>query len=142
MARTPAARLLIDEPADVEYVARRLADGAVVGAAFANFYGIITRPDAPTVRGVNVAKGRPVDQVGSITTTRPRAGGLRLGQPARHRGRRLDPRPHGRPVAPGAVRLRRPYATAVAGGVRDGVRTHRVGLVGAQLEHDDGGRGT
>jgi hypothetical protein len=39
-----------------------------VGTAFGNFYVIVTRPDIMTVRRVNVAKGRPVAQVGSVTT--------------------------------------------------------------------------
>ncbi|MFI6264882.1 hypothetical protein [Micromonospora sp. NPDC051006] len=63
--RTP--QLYIDGPADLAAAARALAGGAVVAAAFANFYVIVTRPDADTVRKVNLAKGRPVDQVGSIT---------------------------------------------------------------------------
>jgi hypothetical protein len=61
-------RLLVDVPADVELVAREIAAGTVVGTAFGNFYVIVTRPDDTTVRRVNVAKGRPVDQVGSVTT--------------------------------------------------------------------------
>jgi hypothetical protein len=69
-------RLLIDRPADVASAARALADGAVVATAFGNFYVIVTRPDAQTVRRVNLAKGRPVDQVGSITTAAPRIPGL------------------------------------------------------------------
>jgi len=68
----PVRRLLIDDPKDVAHVARALADGAVVATAFANFYVIVTRPDAATVRAVNLAKGRPADQVGSLTTTRAR----------------------------------------------------------------------
>ncbi|MFD6563962.1 hypothetical protein [Micromonospora profundi] len=65
-ARTPP--LYIDSPEDVAVAARALAGGAVVAVAFANFYAIVSRPDAATVRLVNLAKGRPVDQVGSITT--------------------------------------------------------------------------
>jgi hypothetical protein len=60
---------VLSDPRDVETAATALAAGAVVGHAFANFYVITTRPDAPTVRSVNLMKGRPVDQVGSITTT-------------------------------------------------------------------------
>jgi hypothetical protein len=60
--------LFIDAPADVESVAQAIASGTVVGTAFGNFYVIVTRPDATAVRRVNVAKGRPIDQVGSITT--------------------------------------------------------------------------
>ncbi|WBB68205.1 hypothetical protein [Micromonospora sp. WMMD812] len=72
--RTP--HLYIDRPADVAVAARALADGAVVAAAFANFYVIVTRPDAHTVRRVNLAKGRPADQVGSITAAAHRIPGM------------------------------------------------------------------
>jgi hypothetical protein len=47
-----------------------MALGAVVGHAFGNVYVITTRPDADVVRGVNLMKGRPANQVGSLTTTR------------------------------------------------------------------------
>jgi hypothetical protein len=63
------ARSVLSDPHDVEIAAAALAAGAVVGHAFGNFYVITTRPDAATVRSVNLLKGRPVDQVGSITTT-------------------------------------------------------------------------
>lgn len=43
--------------------------GAVIGHGFANLYAITTRPDVATVRRVNVMKGRPPAQIGSITTT-------------------------------------------------------------------------
>ncbi len=65
-----AARIspsLIDDPAACATVARQLADGAVVAHAFANFYVITTRGEAETVRRVNLMKGRPPGQVGSIT---------------------------------------------------------------------------
>jgi hypothetical protein len=58
----------VDTPSDVQHVARALAGGAVVAVAFGNFYVIVTSPAADVVRGVNIAKGRPADQVGSITT--------------------------------------------------------------------------
>jgi hypothetical protein len=70
------SRLFVDNPADLRAAARMLADGAVVATAFGNFYVIVTRPDADTVRGVNLAKGRPVDQVGSITTAAPLIAGM------------------------------------------------------------------
>jgi hypothetical protein len=57
-------------PADAERAALAIARGAIVGHAFGNFYVITTRPDADVVRGVNLMKGRPADQVGSVTTTR------------------------------------------------------------------------
>ena len=63
---------LIDEPTDVELTARALVDGAVVATAFGNFYVIVANPAAATVRRINLAKGRPVDQVGSITTAAAR----------------------------------------------------------------------
>jgi hypothetical protein len=49
--------------------AEMLADGAVLGHGFGNIYAITSRPDATTVRAVNLLKGRPAEQVGSITTT-------------------------------------------------------------------------
>jgi hypothetical protein len=68
----PRDRLILSDTRAAAAAARELADGAVVAHAFANFYVITTRADAATVRGVNVMKGRPPGQVGSITTTPPR----------------------------------------------------------------------
>lgn len=68
--------LFVDRPEDVAAAARALAGGAVVAAAFANFYVIVTRPDAATVRRVNLAKGRPAGQVGSITAAAGRITGM------------------------------------------------------------------
>lgn len=56
---------------DADDIAREVANGAIVAQAFGNFYVIVTRADASTVRRVNLMKGRPPDQVGSIVTTRP-----------------------------------------------------------------------
>jgi hypothetical protein len=61
--------LTVTNPADVRLAAHALGVGAVVGHAFGNFYVITTRSDAETVRRVNIMKGRPPGQVGSITTT-------------------------------------------------------------------------
>lgn len=69
-ARPGTRGLLLSQASDVETTARAIADGAIVGHAFGNFYVITTRPDAEVVRGVNLMKGRPADQVGSVTTTR------------------------------------------------------------------------
>jgi hypothetical protein len=70
MASTALAPdLILDDPRDVRRAACALAEGGVIAQGFANFYVITTRPDAATVRGVNVMKGRPPDQVGSVTTT-------------------------------------------------------------------------
>ena len=60
-------RRLVDNSAHTSDAAGALAAGAVVGTAFANMYALVTRPDAETVRGVNLMKGRPPAQVGSIT---------------------------------------------------------------------------
>lgn len=69
--RVPAMRattpLLLTDHDDVAQAAQGLARGAVVGHGFANFYVISTRADAATVRGVNLMKGRPPGQVGSLS---------------------------------------------------------------------------
>ena len=62
-------QLFLDERDHRATAARALAAGGVVAHAFANFYAITTRPDADVVRSVNLLKGRPAGQVGSITTT-------------------------------------------------------------------------
>ncbi|MET8233203.1 hypothetical protein ABZS77_21305 [Micromonospora sp. NPDC005298] len=72
----PTPHLYIDRAEDVAVAARALAGGAVVAVAFANFYGLVTRPDAATVARVNLAKGRPIGQVGSITTAVGRIPGM------------------------------------------------------------------
>jgi tRNA A37 threonylcarbamoyladenosine synthetase subunit TsaC/SUA5/YrdC len=64
-----AERLVLTRAEDAETAARALAGGAIVGHGFANFYAITTRPDAETIRSVNLLKGRPPTQAGSITTT-------------------------------------------------------------------------
>jgi hypothetical protein len=69
MSVVPAVtRAVISDPVQVADAAEALAsEGAVVAHAFANFYVVTTRGDADTVRRVNVLKGRPPAQVGSIT---------------------------------------------------------------------------
>ncbi|HET7476425.1 MAG TPA: hypothetical protein VFJ97_10460 [Dermatophilaceae bacterium] len=62
-ARNP----VLSDPDDARRAAHALARGAVVAHGFANFYVITTRADAATVRQVNLMKGRPAHQVGSIT---------------------------------------------------------------------------
>ncbi|MER7420998.1 hypothetical protein ABT346_30170 [Micromonospora peucetia] len=59
--------LYVDRPDDVATAVRALAGGAVVAVAFGNFYALVTRPDPAAVRRLNLAKGRPADQIGSIT---------------------------------------------------------------------------
>lgn len=65
---TELAPLRLTQPDDARLAAAALADGAVLGHGFANVYVITTRSDANTVRRVNLMKGRPPAQVGSITT--------------------------------------------------------------------------
>jgi tRNA A37 threonylcarbamoyladenosine synthetase subunit TsaC/SUA5/YrdC len=62
-------RSVLSDAQAVQVAADALAAGGIVAQAFANFYVITTRPDELTVRRVNLMKGRPADQVGSITTT-------------------------------------------------------------------------
>jgi hypothetical protein len=59
----------MESPRDVASAAGRLARGDVVAHGFANLYALTTLPDATTVRATNSLKGRPVGQVGSVTTT-------------------------------------------------------------------------
>jgi hypothetical protein len=61
--------LFLDDPHDRGVAAEMQGDGAVLGHGFGNIYAITSRPDATTVRAVNLLKGRPAEQVGSITTT-------------------------------------------------------------------------
>ena len=67
-AERPARRPVVDDPEHARWAAAALADGAVVAHGFANLYAITTRPDETTVRRVNAMKGRPLNQVGSLTT--------------------------------------------------------------------------
>jgi len=52
---------------DSGFAARALDAGAVVAHGFGNFYAITTRADEASVRRVNLMKGRPPNQIGSIT---------------------------------------------------------------------------
>ena len=63
------SRLVVEDAEDVARAANRLAAGAVVAQAFGNFYAITTRPDTDVVRTVNILKGLPLEQVGSVVTT-------------------------------------------------------------------------
>lgn len=62
----PDRRLLSDQD-HVDEAVRALVGGATIAHGFANFYVITTRAAADTVRGVNLMKGRPPGQVGSLT---------------------------------------------------------------------------
>jgi len=61
--------LCLANDADIELAAEALVEGLPVAAGFANFYVIYTRADAATVAQMNIWKGRPPDQTGSIGTT-------------------------------------------------------------------------
>ena len=61
-------RLSLNDANHVRTAAAALARGGIIAQGFANFYVITTRPDAAMVRRVNLIKGRPPDQVGSIIT--------------------------------------------------------------------------
>jgi tRNA A37 threonylcarbamoyladenosine synthetase subunit TsaC/SUA5/YrdC len=67
-AHLPVKLLFVDRSADTATAARSLAAGGIVATAFGNFYAIAADPSAASVRRVNLAKGRPAAQVGSITT--------------------------------------------------------------------------
>jgi tRNA A37 threonylcarbamoyladenosine synthetase subunit TsaC/SUA5/YrdC len=61
--------LCLANDADIELAAEALVEGLPVAAGFANFYVIYTRADAATVAQMNIWKGRPPEQTGSIGTT-------------------------------------------------------------------------
>jgi hypothetical protein len=60
-------RLVVDDPVHTRMAAGLLASGKVIAHGFGNFYAITARGDAASVRGVNLMKGRPPEQVGSVT---------------------------------------------------------------------------
>ncbi len=62
-------KMFIDLDGDICRTAGAIAAGTICGQPFANLYPIASRPDAVTVRRVNLMKGRPAHQVGSILTT-------------------------------------------------------------------------
>src|SRR4051794_19839207 len=49
--------------------AEATADGAALFYAFGNFCALAARPELESLRAMNALKGRPDDQVGSVTTT-------------------------------------------------------------------------
>lgn len=62
-------KMFLDIDGDVTRTAAAIASGAISGQPFGNFYAIAARPDEDTVRRINVMKGRPPNQTGSLTTT-------------------------------------------------------------------------
>ena len=53
--------------------AEAVAEGNALFYAFGNFCALATKPDLVSLRAMNALKGRPRDQVGSVTTTPERA---------------------------------------------------------------------
>jgi hypothetical protein len=53
--------------------AEAVAEGAQLFYAFGNFCALATKPDLASLHAMNAFKGRPRDQVGSVTTTPERA---------------------------------------------------------------------
>lgn len=62
-------RLTLARPEYAAAAARALARGAAVAHGFGNFYAITASPAPSVVERINLMKGRPRDQVGSIVTT-------------------------------------------------------------------------
>jgi len=54
---------------DRRLAAEATAAGAALFYAFGNFCALAARPDLESLRAMNALKGRPLDQVGSVTTT-------------------------------------------------------------------------
>jgi hypothetical protein len=65
--RTTALELA--DPGDRAFAAHATALGAALFYSFANFCAIAAHPRLESVQRVNLMKGRPIDQVGSVTTT-------------------------------------------------------------------------
>jgi hypothetical protein len=65
----PAPILDIADASDCHAAAGATANGAALFYAFGNFCALAARPDLETMRRMNRLKGRPLDQVGSVTTT-------------------------------------------------------------------------
>lgn len=65
--RSEPTRPILTDVVESARAAAELAAGGVVGHGFGNFYAITARADQASVARVNAMKGRPVDQVGSVT---------------------------------------------------------------------------
>jgi hypothetical protein len=61
--------LTINNPAHLELAARAVALGGIVVYPFGNLYVFSARPAEALVRYVNIVKGRPPEQTGSVVTT-------------------------------------------------------------------------
>jgi 2-isopropylmalate synthase len=74
LARTDWRTTTLDlaDPASRAFAAQATALGAALFYSFGNFCAIAAHPQLESVRRVNLLKGRPENQVGSVTTTRDR----------------------------------------------------------------------
>jgi hypothetical protein len=74
LARTVWRRTKLDlaDQGEREVAARAAALGAALFYSFGNFCAIAAHPRRESVVRVNLLKGRPENQVGSVTTTRDR----------------------------------------------------------------------
>jgi hypothetical protein len=68
--------LTITNPAHLELAARAVALGGIVVYPFGNLYVFSARPAESLVRYVNLVKGRPPEQTGSVVTTPERMAAL------------------------------------------------------------------
>jgi 2-isopropylmalate synthase len=71
-----ATTLDLADGIDRELAARATVQGAALAYSFGNFCAIAAHPDRRAVVRVNLLKGRPENQVGSVTTTRDRVDAL------------------------------------------------------------------
>lgn len=60
----------LSNPQDRSFTAIALSLGVPVFHGFGNFYALTFHPHREVIRSVNAAKGRPIDQTASITTTK------------------------------------------------------------------------
>lgn len=67
-----ATALSISNQEHIELAARGVGLGAIICYGFGNFYAVAAHPCNESVIHVNRSKGRPDNQVGSVTTTRER----------------------------------------------------------------------
>lgn len=71
-----AGELVLGDAADVLRAAEEVAEGRAVVHGFANFYAVTARADRAVVERVNLLKGLPAGQTGSVTTVPSAVPGL------------------------------------------------------------------
>jgi hypothetical protein len=64
-----SVRYFLSDDRGIEFAAQAIRNRGVVTHGFANFYAIVSHPAYDVVVGINRMKGRPDNQVGSVTTT-------------------------------------------------------------------------